>query len=149
MLPDLLMNVGVVFISHTLWTDHLKPCIKFAVSVCHRTITPFMLPFFSYGNWFWPVCRCVSFSMCNEFSQIFQLCQFVMVCRCASPMALVILCGIVPPFIFMHIWLSTSCAALPLPGEFPECTLGPRNPGDLVTVPQLDSTGLHLWNQTH
>lgn len=33
-------------------------------------------------------------------------------------------------------------------GKFPECPPGPCHSGDPPTFSQLDSSGIHLWNQT-
>lgn len=73
--------------------------------------------------------------MCNEFSQIFQLCQFVMV----SHISFMIIFKI-PPFVPNSVinskWSFT--------GKLPKRSLSPCNFGNFATIPELDSSGIYI-----
>lgn len=85
-------------------------------------------------------------SMCNEFSSIFQLCQFVMVrhewmneTKLSSDTDVLIKPTIYSNAHVFFLWI----------GKLPECTAGPRHTGDSAPLPELDSFRLHLRDQAH
>lgn len=75
------------------------------------------------------------FSMCNEFSQIFQLCQFVMVRKASIISTDVWRPALILFFIFACV------------GKLPECPTGSRHAGDPPPLPELDSVRLYFWDQ--
>lgn len=65
-----------IFSSMLLWWFISEQEKQSKVHQMDQKSIPLLNMYFSYI-----ICSFLSFSMCNEFSQIFQLCQFVMVCK--------------------------------------------------------------------
>ena len=70
-------------------------------------------------------------NMCSEFSVIFQLCQFVMVCPVLIDLSPMYLCHSLMVFICFL-------------GQFPECSARLSDPRHPTPIPQLDTPRLHL-----
>lgn len=92
-------------------------------------------------------------SMCNEFAQVFQLCQFVLVRLCSHVFQL--LCSLtVKQATRLGFDLTISASVLMIffyhfPEQLAKCSAGQCNTEHIIVVPQLDSSWIHLRDGSH